>query len=140
MTGDDQEGERLMTHIGKRLRTLREKSGVSRVEAARSIGLSDQAYLNREAGTTETKVFEVVILAGLFGIEPAAIFDGAETAWQSLPYEGGVSGPYEGGVAGRLADEAEEFLRCLARIGDPEIRLSIAEAIRALARAHEGDT
>ncbi|PIW31189.1 MAG: hypothetical protein COW30_00300 [Rhodospirillales bacterium CG15_BIG_FIL_POST_REV_8_21_14_020_66_15] len=127
MTADGAEGGRLAAYIGARLHALREERGVSRAAAARALDLSEQAYANREAGVTEVKACELVILAGLLRVDPWALFDGADAAW---------SGPAgDAGPLAALADEAEEFLRLLACIRDPDLRLGIIDAIRTLARA-----
>jgi transcriptional regulator with XRE-family HTH domain len=127
MATDGTDNGKLAILIGARLQELRELGGVSRLAAARALGVSVQAYANREIGTTEIKAVEIVILAGLFRCDLMDLFDGAAQAWP---------GPDAGmGTAGRLADEAEEFLRQLARIRDPHLRRSVTEAIRALARA-----
>lgn len=127
MAADDTDGGKLASHIGARLRILREQSGLSRAAAARAIGLSEQAYANREAGITDIKAFEVVILAGILRVDPWILFEGADSVWS-----GPAAGP---GPAGALADEAQEFLKLLQRIRDPDIRLGIIDALRALARA-----
>lgn len=129
MTTDDTDDGNLASHIGMRLQALRERASISRATAARALGISVQAYANREMGTTEVKAVEIVILADLFNCEPATLFDGADQVWP---------GPAAGaGAAGLLADEVEEFLRQLARIRDPQIRRSVTEAVRALARAED---
>ncbi len=119
-------------HIGGRLRAIREQKGVSSTNAAKAIGLSVQAYLNRETGDTELKAFEVIILADLLGVEARDLFDGADAVWPGPNNDGPAHEPEN---AADLADEAEEFLRLLARIRDPRLRHDVAEAIRALARA-----
>lgn len=124
--GDQQD---LLHHIGGRLRALREAGGLSRARAASAIGLSVQAYSNREVGMTEMKAFEMVILADLLGVDPAALFDGADDIWP------GAGDPMQApdGMPGRVA-EAEEFLSHLERIRDPILRRDVADAIKALAR------
>ena len=128
----EEDGARLAMHIGGRLRAIREEKGVSSATAAEAIGLSVQAYLNRETGDTELKAFEVVILSDLLEIAPRDIFEGADAVWPGPTDE---QPPHEPENAVVLADEAEEFLRLLARIRDPKLRHDVAEAIRALARA-----
>lgn len=129
MATDGTDDGKLASHIGARLQALRERGGVSRADAAGALGLSVQAYINREIGLTEVKAVEILILAGLFCCNPADMFDGADQIWP---------GPdIGGGAAAVLADEAEDFLRQLVRIHDPRLRRSITEAIRALARAAE---
>ena len=126
----DGEQQELLHHIGARLRSLRERRGVSRAKAAAAIGLSVQAYSNREAGATEIKAFEVVILADLLGIDPAVLIDGAGDIWPGAGYPMQVPN----GEPGRAA-EVEEFLYHLERIRDPILRRDVADAIKALARA-----
>jgi len=129
MATDGADDGKLASHIGARLQALRERVGVSRLAAARALGLSVQAYINREIGVTEIKVVEIVILSGLLKCDPADLFDGADRVWP---------GPDAGaGEVGAFADEAEDFLRQLARIRDPHLRRSVTEAIHALARAVE---
>tara|TARA_R110000772_G_scaffold73216_1_gene159520 strand:- start:152626 stop:153024 length:399 start_codon:yes stop_codon:yes gene_type:complete len=129
MATDGTDDRKLASHIGARLQALRERSGVSRAAAASALGLSVQAYTNRETGLTEAKAVEILILAGLFDCDPADLFDGADRIWP---------GPdISVGEAKVFAGEAEDFLRQLARIRDPRLRRSITEAIRALARAAE---
>lgn len=127
MATDDTDDGKLASHIGARLQALRERSGIARAAAARALGISVQAYANRELGTTEVKAVEIIILAEVLKCDPSVLFDGADQVWP---------GP-DAGVdpVGPFADEAEEFLRLLARIRDPQLRRSVTEAIRALARA-----
>ncbi len=129
MTTDGTDDGKLASHIGGRLQALRGRSGISRATAARALGISVQAYANREMGTTEVKAVEIVILAELFHCDPETLFDGADQVWPGP--DGGA------GAAGLLADEVEEFLRQLARIRDPQVRRSVTEAVRALARAED---
>jgi transcriptional regulator with XRE-family HTH domain len=133
MATDGTDDGKLASHIGARLQALRERGGISRAVTARALGLSVQAYTNREIGLTEVKASEILILSGLFGCDPADLFDGADRIW-SGPDIGG------GGAAAVFAAEAEDFLRQLARIRDPGLRRSVTEAIRALARAAEETT
>ena len=119
MATDGTDDGKLASHIGARLQVLRERGGVSRATTARALGLSVQAYTNREIGLTEVKAGEILILSRLF--------DGAVEIW---------TGPNIGaGAAKAFAGEAEDFLRQLARIRDPSLRRSVIEAVRALARA-----
>ncbi|MCF3628419.1 helix-turn-helix transcriptional regulator [Thalassospiraceae bacterium LMO-SO8] len=133
MATDGTDDGKLASHIGARLQALRERGGISRAVTARALGLSVQAYTNREIGLTEVKASEILILSGLFGCDPADLFDGADRIWPG-PDIGG------GGAAAVFAGEAEDFLRQLARIRDPGLRRSVTEAIRALARAAEEAT
>ncbi|MEQ8806765.1 MAG: helix-turn-helix domain-containing protein [Rhodospirillales bacterium] len=127
MAADGTDDGKLASHIGARLQALRERGGFSRADVACALGISVQAYANRETGVTEVKAAEIVILSELLACDPVDLFDGADGAWP---------GPDAGiGAAGALADEAEEFLRQLVRIRDPHLRRSVTEAIRALARA-----
>ena len=127
MATDGTDDGKLASHIGARLQVLRERGGVSRATTARALGLSVQAYTNREIGLTEVKAAEILILSGLFGCDPADLFDGADEIW---------TGPNVGGGAAKtFAGEAEDLLRQLARIRDPSLRRSVIEAVRALARA-----
>ncbi|HBC08876.1 MAG TPA: hypothetical protein DC046_15045 [Rhodospirillaceae bacterium] len=127
MATDGTDDGKLASHIGARLQALRERVGVSRATTARALGLSVQAYTNREIGLTEVKASEILILSGVFDCDPADLFDGAVLA---------APGPDTGaGAARAFAGEAEDFLRQLARIRDPSLRRSVTEAIRALARA-----
>lgn len=127
MATDGTDDGKLASHIGARLQALRERGGISRATAASALGLSVQAYTNRETGLTEAKAVEILILSGLFDCDPADMFDGADRIWP---------GPdIGGGAATVLADEAEDFLRQLVRIRDQRLRRSITEAIRTLARA-----
>jgi len=132
MAADGTDEGKLASHIGARLQALRERGGHSRAAVARALGISVQAYANREAGVTEVKAAEITVLSGLLACDPADLFGGADEAWpgphRDMPHT-------DIGTEGALVDEAEEFLRHLARIRDPRLRRSVAEAIRALARA-----
>ncbi|GEM_PF-1438533 len=129
MATDGADDGKLASHIGARLQALRERGGISRAATASALGLSVQAYTNRETGLTEVKASEILILSGLFDCDPADLFDGADRIWP---------GPGTGGGEAKVfAGEAEDFLRQLARIRDPGLRRSVTEAIRALARAAE---
>lgn len=130
MATDNTQQSKFTAQIGARLQELRTQAGISRAQAAREIGVSEQAYANREIGTTEVKSHEIVVLSDLFRVSPRMVFA------DIVPADADPGLAWDSGFA-KLADEAEELLRLFNRIADPEIRHAVAEAVRALARADE---
>jgi len=51
-----------------RLRELRNKSGLTQNEIASKLGVSGQTILNWENGIYEPKIYQLVLLADLFGV------------------------------------------------------------------------
>ncbi len=120
----------LARHIGARLRAAREGAGVPRRRAAQAIGVSLQTYINRENGATELKSAELVVLADLFKREIVTFFDDLD--WS--PLDDTAKLPDR-----QRANEAEAFVRMLARVPDATLRREISEAVKAIARADDED-
>lgn len=130
MADDDIADESLTRLIGSRLKALREARGITRRQAAAAIGVSLQTYGNRESGATELPAHEVIVLADLLGVPATALFDGMEDRI--------AVGPADAALAA-LADEAETFLRLLFRIPSLRLRLDLADAVKAIAKADQQD-
>ncbi|MFN0088753.1 MAG: helix-turn-helix domain-containing protein [Acidimicrobiales bacterium] len=63
-------------HFGRRVAKLRAEAGLTQQEVAERLGLSRVAVSHLEAGLTDPSERTVVLLAGLFAVEPPALVAG----------------------------------------------------------------
>ncbi len=56
------------------LRSLRKKSGLTQIEAAKRIGVSDKTLSKWETGENDPGLSDIIKLAGCFGVEPSELF------------------------------------------------------------------
>lgn len=67
------------TEIGERLRSLRRARGLTQLQVARGLGLTEGAYRSYEAGRTEPRMGDVPLLARILGVSPAVLFGGTSS-------------------------------------------------------------
>lgn len=61
--------------VGNNLRRIRETSGFTQEQVAKSIGIERSAYSNYEAGARETPYDVIEKISNLFGCEPFLFFE-----------------------------------------------------------------
>lgn len=102
-------------------------------EAAAAIGLSPQAYANRERGVTELQLSEIAILAPFLDVSVDDFFAGLERDASMKPLDSTVLA---------AAEEIERFIQAMNAIPDARIRDGLIFTVRAISNAthyEEGD-
>jgi transcriptional regulator with XRE-family HTH domain len=80
--------EKLAEQIGKRLRNLREKFGLSQTELSRRLKIPNQSISNYERGSRQPDYESLILLADFYGVSIDYIIRGSATYAPKLGQEG----------------------------------------------------
>ena len=137
-------GERNYTVFGQRLKEMREEAGLSMLQLAKEIGVSDAAVCKWENGLAEPKITYLVRLAEYFDCT-LDYLTGKEDGYASTPSKvtvltadgkpitpSGAKTPHLAAVTVALSPEERKLLQSINKLS-PERRALLKETVNAWA-------
>lgn len=137
-------GERNYTVFGQRLKEMREEAGLSMLQLAKEIGVSDAAVCKWENGLAEPKITYLVRLAEYFDCT-LDYLTGKEDGYASTPSKvtvltadgkpitpSGAKNPHLAAVTVSLSPEDRKLLQSINKL-TPERRALLKETVNAWA-------
>lgn len=125
-------------HVGSRVRLRRMLLGMSQERLGESMGLTFQQVQKYEKGANRIGASRLFHISKILDVPVGFFFEEAPAV------DGGASGPGMGEAASEAfileflnTREGLELNRAFAKIGDPKVRKSVVDLVRALGEAKD---
>ena len=127
-------------HVGKQLKSRRVLLGMSQEKLAESVGITFQQVQKYEKGVNRIGASRLFDLAHVLGVPVQFFYDELPSATAEAVI--GVAGLAEEGPEGYVADamssrDGIELSKAFSRIADPQVRRSVVDMVKAIAKAQK---